>query len=171
MEVFSSIVLALFTLLGYSAGAALSAPDKRTAPGLFDLACILALCVGAFITRPGLGKGLAILVWLALGVLAGLLLTRLQTRKKYVVDPFTPPPAGTSAWRRAWLRWLHFSARFGDYQSRALLALLYFTVVLPFGLALRLFGDPLNTRKPSSQSMWQDWTLSSKTIDEARRQF
>jgi hypothetical protein len=171
MTILSLIVLPLFILLGYSIGATIGKPNQRTGPGLIDLFSILVLWVAAFTTRAYLGKWLAILIWLSIGLLAGLLITKLQRQKRSVPDPFMPPQERCAWWKLAWLRWLHFSSRFGDYQSRALLACLYFSIVLPFGLGLRLFGDPLDTRKPASVSMWQEWTMSSKTIDEARRQF
>ena len=171
MEFLSTLVLLLLTLTGYAIGATLSAPGKRLGPGLFDFAAVLVLWVAAYLTRAGLGKWLAILVWLGAGMLAGLLVTRLQSRKKRNDDPFIPPDGVTSPIRLAWHRWVHFSARFGDYQSRVILTLLYFTVVLPFGLGVRLFSDPLNTHKAPAESAWHPWEMSSKNIEEGRRQF
>jgi len=171
MTLISSIALLFFILLGYSLGATIIRPGKRNSPGPIDFISILVLWVVAFITRTSLNKWLAILIWLSISILVGLLVTKLQQKQKSIADPFEPPLGQSTWWKLVWLHWLHFSSRLGNYQSRALLTFLYFSVVLPFGLALRLFGDPLGTRKTPPVSVWHAWTMSSKTIDEARRQF
>jgi hypothetical protein len=171
MTILSVIALALFVLLGYSMGATIATPNRRISPGPIDLISLIILWVAAFITRAYLGKWLAIFSWLIISLIAGLLITLFQKEKVSTPDPFTPPQKQPCWWRLIWLRWMHFSARFGNYQSRALLACLYFSVVLPFGIAVRLFGNPLDTRTPPATSAWHKWMMSSKTMDEARRQF
>jgi hypothetical protein len=168
MEILSVIVLALLTLTGYSMGVTLGAPGKRISPAPFDLFLVLLLWVGAFLTRDNMGKWLAILAWIVIGLLVGLALTRLR-RHGYPAEKQTPL-SETRGWRVIWERWLGFSKKFGDYQSRVLMAGLYFTLVLPFGLGLRLLGDPLNTRKTPTTSVWHPWEDSPASIDEARRQ-
>ncbi|MFC1879550.1 hypothetical protein ACFLZW_06510 [Chloroflexota bacterium] len=169
MAILSLIVLPLLTLTGYSMGATLGSSGKRVSPGLLDLFFVLLLWVGAFLTRGGMGKWLAILVWLLIGLLVGLALTW-RRRSGYPAEDQTLVEA-PNWWRSAWQRWLGFSKKFGDYQSRVLLAFLYFTLVLPFGLGLQAFSDPLNTRKMPDASAWHTWGDSPKSVDEARRQF
>lgn len=171
MEILSLIVLLMLTLVGYSIGALLGAPGKRPYPKFLDLIFVLLLWIAAFITRESLGKWSAIFVWFSVGVVAGFLITKLQARKEYPDDVYSPPPDAVVGWRRVWQRWLHFSSKIGDYQSRVILAFLYFTIVLPFGLLVRIFADPLNIRKAPAESVWHKWEMITKTIEEARRQF
>ena len=47
---------------------------------------------------------------------------------------------------RAWLAWKRIAHSIGNFQARLLLTIFYFTVMLPFGLAVRLFSDPLRIK-------------------------
>lgn len=62
--------------------------------------------------------------------------------------------AGPNLPRRLWQAWKRIVRKIGDFQARVLLTVLYAVLVLPFGLAVRVFGDPLRIRKPPSQ--WLD---------------
>lgn len=149
-------------------GATLGSSGKRLSPGLLDLVLVLLLWTGAFMTRSALGKWPAILVWLSIGLLVGLALIWL--RKRTLANEKEAAPIMAGGWQALWERWLGFSKKFGDFQSRVLLAFLYFIVVLPFGLGLQILSDPLKTRKEQPDSLWEPWELTPKTIDEARRQ-
>ena len=72
--------------------------------------------------------------------------------------------------RRAWTRWIRVATVIGDFQARVVLSLFYFLIVLPFGLAVRLFADPLGIRK-KRHTAWTDYAMPAQTVDEARRQF
>jgi len=48
--------------------------------------------------------------------------------------------------RKIWAGWKRIGGYIGDFIGRLILTLLYFTIVLPFGLAVRLFADPLGIR-------------------------
>ena len=72
--------------------------------------------------------------------------------------------------RRAWNRWLKIADVIGDFQARVVLSLFYFVIVLPFGLAVRLFADPLRI-KGKPDTTWSDFVPHAQTIDEARKQF
>ncbi len=56
--------------------------------------------------------------------------------------------------RRLWSSWTHLTRRFGDFQARWILALFYFTVMLPFGLIARVLLDPLNVRRAPIMTAW-----------------
>jgi hypothetical protein len=43
--------------------------------------------------------------------------------------------------------WVGVAHRIGDFQARVLLTTLYAVVLFPFGICVRLFADPLRTRK------------------------
>jgi hypothetical protein len=80
-----------------------------------------------------------------------------------------PEPTRISFWKRAWLRWLRIATLIGDFQARLILSLFYFVVVLPFGLAVRLFADPLGI-KGRRQSTWTPFPERSGTLEAASRQ-
>jgi len=73
--------------------------------------------------------------------------------------------------RRAWHGWKRFGRRLGDIQARVLLTTFYFTIVAPFALAIRVFGDPL-ALKPSAPRGWRTVRPSTEEAAvRARRQF
>ena len=57
----------------------------------------------------------------------------------------------------------------GDFQSRVVLSLFYFVIVLPFGLVVRVFGDPLQINR-NRDSGWTEFALKAGSVDEARKQ-
>jgi len=71
-------------------------------------------------------------------------------------------------WKRLWEGWKRLAHKIGNFQARVLLTILYAVLVLPFGLAVRLFADPLRIkRRPES---WLEHPESPTTLDLARRQ-
>ena len=60
--------------------------------------------------------------------------------------------------RRAWARWMKIAGVIGDFQSRVVLSLFYFVIVLPFGLVVRVFGDPLRINR-NRDSGWPEFAL------------
>ena len=70
--------------------------------------------------------------------------------------------------KRLWKGWKAIGRKIGDFQARVLLTVLYAIVVLPVGLAVRLFGDPLRIRNPPSQ--WLDHQDKPTDIEWAHRQ-
>ena len=72
--------------------------------------------------------------------------------------------------KRAWKQWMRIALVIGNFNNRVVLTLFYATVVLPFGLVVRLFGDPLAIRRKRS-SAWTDIEHPTRTIEEGRRQF
>ena len=72
-------------------------------------------------------------------------------------------------WKRAWQRWLRIAAIIGDSQARVVLSLVYFIIILPFGLGVRFFAEPLGI-KGRRQSAWSDFPERSQTPEAARRQ-
>jgi hypothetical protein len=63
--------------------------------------------------------------------------------------------------RILWAVWVRLARAVGQFQARLLLTLLYFVALLPFGICVRLFGDPLRIRKRPTK-----WGKSTpQTID------
>lgn len=72
---------------------------------------------------------------------------------------------------RAWDRWKELAQHIADFQSRLILTVFYFTVVLPIGILVRLFADPLRMRKPPIQTAWTTRPSQEINLEAAKRQF
>ena len=73
--------------------------------------------------------------------------------------------------RRLWNGWLVVARKIGHVQSQVILTLVYFVVIAPFALAVRLFTDPLGLR---SAPAWHDPARpggGAATVDSVRQQF
>lgn len=172
MDFVTGLALVLLTLVGYSSGTVLGGKGRRVVPGLLDLAVVALLWAGALTTRPVLGKMLAILVWIAMGIIAGAALTALR-RGRYPQASQKEPVKSKDArgLRRLWEVWKAFAAEMGNFQGRALLAFFYFIIVTPFGVPVRFFSDPLRLRKAKGSSFWLEEQPASSTLEKAREQF
>jgi len=71
--------------------------------------------------------------------------------------------------RKLWEKWKRIAHHIGNFQARVLLTLFYAILILPFGIAVRLFADPLRIRRPSEKWLGRD----AKAVDmaAARRQW
>ncbi len=74
---------------------------------------------------------------------------------------------GQSA-KRAWKAWKRLAHKIGNFQARVLLTVLYAILVLPFGLGVRWFADPLRIKNRPGK--WLDGTTDVNDIEWARRQ-
>lgn len=72
------------------------------------------------------------------------------------------------ALKNLWEGWKKIAHAIGNFQARILLTIIYSVLILPFGLAVRVFSDSLHIkRRPNT---WLDHPPLPKTLDEARRQ-
>lgn len=71
--------------------------------------------------------------------------------------------------RTAWARFNIIGKANGDYVARALVFLMYFTVLVPFALIAQFLVDPLEIRK-AAQPHWRARKAVSASLDEARSQ-
>lgn len=170
MNFFSGLALILLTLVGYSTGAVIGGRNKMAAPELLDLVVVVVLWALALASRPSLGRWAAIGVWLVGGGLVSFVLAAIR-RGKMPVRKVPAPSGSGNQLQRVWGRWKGFAAEMGNYQGRMLLAFFYFVVVTPFGVLIRLLGDPLQTRRSASTSFWVSRSAPNTNLDEARRQF
>ena len=60
--------------------------------------------------------------------------------------------------------------KIGFFQGRVLLSLFYYVFIVPPGLLVRLFSDPLGI-KTQPPTFWQTWEFTSRTKEDAERQF
>ncbi len=72
-----------------------------------------------------------------------------------------------AALREAWHLWKRFGQALGDLVARVVLTLFYFSVLAPFGLGVRLRGDPLRIRQAACR--WLERKTLDLTLDDARR--
>lgn len=168
----SGLALILMTQIGYASGAVVAGKGKHVFPNLLDLVVVVVLWVMALMTQTALGRGWAILAWLAAGLVVGAGLTGLR-REGYPDRKKKAAPTVQSAGRlrRLWHGWKVFAAEMGNYQGRLFLAFFYFIIVTPFGIAVRLFGDPLRIRRLRGDSFWLERRSGGQGIESAREQF
>ena len=68
-----------------------------------------------------------------------------------------------------WHNWKAFGQFLGEWLARIVLTIFYFTILIPFGLGVRLFGDPLQI-KELPNPYWRPRTTGDQTIDDVLRQ-
>jgi hypothetical protein len=70
--------------------------------------------------------------------------------------------------KRAWQAWKRIAHAIGNFQARILLTIFYAVLVLPFGLAVRLFSDPLRIKRRPTQ--WLERSDDVFDLGWAKRQ-
>ncbi len=70
-----------------------------------------------------------------------------------------------------WNAWKKVGEFIGNVIGRVFLMLFYITVVLPFGVALRLFGDPLRIGSKFKAPGWVVRDADDLTIEASYHQF
>ena len=85
-----------------------------------------------------------------------------------VLSLFKGPGEAWSLYKRAWQGWKDLAHKIGNFQARVILSIFYAVLVLPFGLATRMFSDPLRIKKKPDQ--WLDHPNEAYDLDWARKQ-
>jgi hypothetical protein len=70
--------------------------------------------------------------------------------------------------KRLWQGWKRIAKVIGNFQSRVLLTIFYATIVMPFGVAARLFSDPLRIKKRPTE--WLEHPEEACDLQWARKQ-
>jgi hypothetical protein len=73
--------------------------------------------------------------------------------------------------KKLWAKWKAFAQIVGDFQARILLTLIYFIIVTPFGVLVRVLSDPLKLKHTPHSSTWFPKPAEGATLENARRQF
>ena len=60
---------------------------------------------------------------------------------------------------------MKFSLVFGTFMSRVILSVFYFTLLLPYGVAVRLFSDPLHMKTMPEKTGWNPYPEIKETLD------
>ena len=71
----------------------------------------------------------------------------------------------------AWGRWKVIAHLIGNFQAWLLLSLLYFVLIPPFGLLVRVLVDPLQLRRYPRESFWLATPHKEQSLTDAGRQF
>jgi hypothetical protein len=175
MDFLSTLILILLTLVSYSGGAVGKAGKSvELRPRFLDLFLVLVLWGGALYSRNllELNHWLIVLIWMAAACLVGIMAVW-AGRPDAAPAPSIKggndlPP---SPLKRLMARWAAFSKRLGSFQGRMLLSFLYFLVVAPFAVGIRLLGDPLQLKPRTSPSFWNKREDSTVDMGSMRRQF
>lgn len=73
-----------------------------------------------------------------------------------------------STLKRLWQAWKKIAHKIGNFQARVLLTIFYGVLVLPFGVAARMFSDALRIKKLPTQ--WLDHPDEPHDLQWAKRQ-
>ena len=74
-----------------------------------------------------------------------------------------------SIFSKIWKGWKRFGQIIGDLIVRLVLSVFYFTIFLPFGVGVRLFGDPLNINS-NNPPKWLE-KITHNQLEDAKRLF
>lgn len=177
METLSYIVLILLSLVGYSAGVTKRAgKGKDPEPQILDIFIILLIWTAAIFSRItlDLSKWIFILIGVFVGFIIGFTVQWLRMpkdgfppdEKKSSLDREKPPPR-----KNPWETWKEFSKRMGGFQSRMLLSFIFFILIAPFALIVKIFSDPLNLKIRKGKTLWLEKQASSLSLEDYKRQF
>ena len=182
MTLLSTIALVLLTLVGYSSGVTLASRKQPFLPTLLDLLLVVVLWIGVFWLRGRVNHWMAIGIGLASGIILGYTATviRLGGKDLGVDIPQSELPEHArenevgdqdgTVFKRLWLKWSSFASDMGNVQSRLIMGFFYFIVVTPFGLATRIFSDPMKIKEQPSSSNWVAKETTDTAIESAREQ-
>jgi hypothetical protein len=70
----------------------------------------------------------------------------------------------------AWQRFGILASIFGDMQARVVASILYFTVVLPFGIIMQMGDHPFKASSKPNQPGWIKREDVPHALEEAQRQ-
>jgi hypothetical protein len=88
-----------------------------------------------------------------------------------VTIPAPPPALAARPFpRRVYDRWRRGAHAVGVVQTRVIMFAIYLGMVLPTGMLMKLFRDPLHLRQPE-QTNFSPVRQNPRTVEAARQQF
>jgi hypothetical protein len=84
--------------------------------------------------------------------------------------PAAAVPVSQGILRRAWEGWKRFAHVLGVFNTRVIMTVLYFLIVLPVGVIFRMVSDPLQLAEPK-ETNWVELPPQEHALEEARQQF
>jgi hypothetical protein len=71
--------------------------------------------------------------------------------------------------KAAWQRWKIIAEKVGHVQAKLIFSFLYFVLVAPFAVALKVMADPLHLKMTAP--LWRDASRQTLSLEDARKQF
>ncbi len=72
--------------------------------------------------------------------------------------------------KKIWSGWIAFGRFMGNIVGRVVLSIFYFTILVPFGLGVTFFGDPLAI-KTLTNPFWRPRQTGDQTLEDTLRQY
>ncbi len=72
--------------------------------------------------------------------------------------------------KRLWAGWKKIAHAIGVFQTRLVLILLYDTLLLPFGLLVKVFMDPLRLKTRDRASGWVPRETRDRSLEDLKKQ-
>jgi hypothetical protein len=146
---------------------------RELKPQIIDLLLIIIIWGGAVYSRLVLdiNKWLLILIWLILSFFIGIL--AVWPRKLVTIKPSGGQIQGNipqNIFKKLWHSWVGFSRKLGEFQSRLIMSMLFFILVSPLAPFVKIFSDPLRTKKFTKNSYWLPRAKSETDLEHFRRQ-
>lgn len=69
-----------------------------------------------------------------------------------------------------WQAWKRVALRIGHWQTRGILSLLYFTVMMPVAVGVRILADPLGVGEAAGRTRWRRRVYITLALEQARKQ-
>jgi hypothetical protein len=69
-----------------------------------------------------------------------------------------------------WDGWMKFSRAVGTFNTKLLLTVFYYVLLMPFGLAMRFLSDPLKMKGSGRKTNWIERETRDKTVEDLMRQ-
>ena len=124
------------------------------------------VCGGHYVRRSGRCR--AFHLYAFLGPSDGVLTLQAPRR----VDRHSEIQGRMKIWlMRFWEGWKEIAEDIGDFQSRLLLTVFYFTVAVPFALLARFVIDPLGLARTPVSSGWRKRQTGDQSLASVRKQF
>ena len=73
--------------------------------------------------------------------------------------------------KKLWEKWKEFSLIIGSFMSRLILSIIYFTLILPYGLGVRFFSDPLAIKSIPRESGWKPYPGVEPSLQNFQQQY
>jgi len=70
-----------------------------------------------------------------------------------------------------WKKWLPIAQSVGNFMGQLIMTIFYLIILLPLGLIMRLFSDPLNMKTSARKSNFGNWEHPKQNLEEAKKQY
>jgi hypothetical protein len=180
MEAISFLALILLSLTGYCAGAVIkTGKSAELKPVITDYILVSAILAGTIYSRVALelNRWLFLLVWVIVSFLIGVLASwpRKLPKKIAAIERIPSKKKIENAVRnpvkKLWSAWQKYFSRVGAFQSRIVVTIIFFILVTPFALGIKISSDPLRLKHQSKDTHWLPKVSSRTDLEQSRRQY